>query len=220
MNVFITGASRGIGKAIKEYFEQQGHKVLSPSRAEADLGSAESLSRYLQEHKLDHIDILINNAGINELAEVEQMDDEVLMRTMQTNLFSAFRLIRHFLPVFKQKNFGRIVNIGSIWVGRAMPKRGAYGMSKEALYSLTKMTAAEESQHNILCNMLSPGFIATELTYQNNTEEQIGAFLKSVPCKRMGSPEEVAKACYFLSVDNTFITGQNIFIDGGYTINY
>lgn len=220
MNIFLTGGSRGIGNSIKLYFEEKGHYVISPRRTDMDLSDINSIKKYLSEIDLTNIDILINNAGINNLNKLEDITNIDLLETLNINLFSAHELTKHFLPIFKNKKNGKIINIGSIWTKRSMPKRGAYSISKEALYSLTKMTAAENSKYNILCNMVSPGFIETELTFKNNTKEQIENFVKKIPCERMGAPLEVAKLVYFLAIDNTFITGQNILIDGGYTINF
>jgi 3-oxoacyl-[acyl-carrier protein] reductase len=113
--------------------------------------------------------------------------------------------------------YGRIVNIGSIWIDLAKPDRLAYSASKSALHALTKALAAEYSAFGILANTVSPGFIATDLTYKNNTKEDLNALIQKVPVCRLGNPDEVAKLVYQMTIENTFITGQNITIDGGYS---
>jgi NAD(P)-dependent dehydrogenase (short-subunit alcohol dehydrogenase family) len=115
------------------------------------------------------------------------------------------------------KGYGRIVNIGSIWIDISKPKRAAYSASKSALHSLTKSLTAEYAHENILTNTVSPGFIGTDLTYQNNSKEQIDKLTKQIPIRRLGLPEEVAKLVYNLTIENNYITGQNIIIDGGFS---
>jgi NAD(P)-dependent dehydrogenase (short-subunit alcohol dehydrogenase family) len=115
------------------------------------------------------------------------------------------------------KGYGRIINIGSIWIGLSMPNRLAYSASKNAIHALTKSIVAEYGDKGVLANTISPGFIATDLTYQNNTELQIQQIKDKVPLKRLGTPQEVAKLVYQLTVENSFIAGQNIIIDGGYS---
>ena len=217
MNALITGGSRGIGKSIVEHFRSKHINVISPTREELDLSNVQSINSYLQHINIGEIDILVNNAGINDLCSIENLELNDLLNVFQINCNSAFILTQSLLKSFQEKQFGRIVNIGSIWTERAFPLRGSYSMAKSALYAMTKMVAVENAPHNILCNMISPGFIATELTYKNNTPEQLDQFLKKVPLKKMGKPDDVASLVYFLSIENNFITGQNIFIDGGYT---
>jgi NAD(P)-dependent dehydrogenase (short-subunit alcohol dehydrogenase family) len=115
------------------------------------------------------------------------------------------------------QRFGRIVNIGSIWIDLAKPKRLAYSASKNALHSLTKSITVEHGAHNIIANTVSPGYISTELTHKNNSKEDLDSIAKGIPVGRLGYPEEVARLVYSLCVDNNYIAGQNIKIDGGYT---
>ena len=217
MIALVTGGSRGIGKAIVQKLESKDIIVLQPTRDELDLASVQSIKDYLQRISIDEIDILINNAGINDLSRIEDLDLADLLTAFQVNCISSTILIQSVLKSFQKKKYGRIVNVGSIWTERAFAMRGAYSMSKSALYAMTKMVAVENASFDILCNMVSPGFIATELTYKNNSPEQLEQFLNKVPLKRMGKPEDVADLVYFLTVENNFINGQNIFIDGGYT---
>jgi len=217
MKAIITGGSRGIGKAIVEKFLSQGVSVIQPSRSELDLSNVESITHFLNSINLDEIDILVNNAGVNDLCSIENLGLNELMNIFQINCNSAFLLSQALLKSFQKKQYGRIINIGSIWTERAFPLRGSYSMAKSALFAMTKMIAVENAPNNILCNMISPGFIETELTLKNNTPEQLNQFLQKVPLNKMGKPSDVGSLAYYLTVENNFITGQNIFIDGGYT---
>ena len=136
---------------------------------------------------------------------------------MRINYTSHLEIVQQCLPYMIDQKFGRIVNIGSIWIDLAKPKRLAYNASKNALNSLTKSITAEYAAHNIIANTVSPGFIATELTYQNNSKEDLDSIIKGIPINRLGYPEEVAELVYNLCIDNNYITGQNIKIDGGYS---
>jgi 3-oxoacyl-[acyl-carrier protein] reductase len=207
MNVLITGASRGIGQTIANLFLDKGHAVWTPTREELDLSKPVDL-------KNRQFDIVINNAGVNPLKPIDQITDQEVMRV---NYTAPFEIVQQCLPYMVKQNYGRIINIGSIWIDTAKPKRAAYSASKSALHSLTKSLTSEYAFNNILTNTVSPGFIGTDLTYQNNTKEELTILSAQVPVGRLGTTEEIAKLVYFLTVENTFITGQNITIDGGYT---
>lgn len=207
MNILITGGSRGIGKSIVDKFTRLGHNVSAPSRQELDLHKKVVLGN------VDY-DIVINNAGINPIKSIENISDEDVMRV---NYFSPLEIIQQCMPYMVSQKFGRIINIGSIWIDIAKPNRAAYSSSKNALHSLTKSITAEYSKFNVLCNTVSPGFIDTEMTRKNNTKEEIMRLTTNIPVGRMGNAEEVADLVYYLSVSNNFIGGQNIIIDGGYS---
>lgn len=207
MRVLVTGGSKGIGKAIVQLFEHNGHSVYSPSRSKLDLTQTIDL----QDRKFD---IVVNNAGINPLTYIKDISDEEVMKV---NYLSPLQIIQQCLPYMIDQKYGRIVNIGSIWIDTSKPKRAAYSASKSALHSLTKSLTAEYAHENILTNTISPGFIGTDLTYQNNTKEEIALLSKQIPVGRLGLPEEIAKLVYTLSVENNYIAGQNIIIDGGYS---
>jgi 3-oxoacyl-[acyl-carrier protein] reductase len=207
MRVLVTGGSKGIGKAIVQLFEHNGHSVYSPSRSKLDLTQTVDL----QDREFD---IVINNAGINPLTYIKDISDEEVMKV---NYLSPLQIIQQCLPYMVNQKYGRIVNIGSIWIDTSKPKRAAYSASKSALHSLTKSLTAEYAPENILTNTISPGFIGTDLTYQNNTKEEIALLSKQIPVGRLGLPEEIAQLVYTLSVENNYIAGQNIIIDGGYS---
>lgn len=206
MKILITGGSRGIGKAIVTLFKEKGHDVYSPTRKELDLTKDFILTK-------SDFDIIINNAGINPLRQINEINDK---EVMQVNYQSPLSIIQQCIPHMLSNGYGRIVNIGSIWIELAMPKRLAYSASKNALHALTKAIVVEYGSQGIIANTVSPGFIGTDLTYQNNSESEIQNIKNKIPLKRLGTPEEIAKLTYQLTIENSFIAGQNIIIDGGY----
>ena len=208
MRVLITGGSRGIGSDICEIFKKYGHEVIAPTREELDLSQPFSFIP-------DKIDILINNAGINIIDSI--FEGENYKEMMTVNYFSPLRLFKLCLPYMKKQNYGRVVNIGSVWVDYAKPGRSSYSASKNALHSLTKAITAEYGTYNILANTVSPGFFVTNMTFQNNTEEDLKDLRSKIPVGRLGYTNEVADLVYFLSVNKSYISGQNIAIDGGYS---
>jgi len=212
----VTGTSRGIGKSIKDLFEQRGIFVYSPSRIEMDLKSNESIESYVK--SIDDVDILVNCAGINDLASIEEMNDEKLQEMLQVNLISQTKLIKLVSKGMKQKKYGRIVNFASIWCDFSKERRIMYSIAKAGVKGLTTASAVELSKYNILVNAIAPGFVNTEMTSQNNTPEQIKALEEALPIKRMAEPKEIAEFVYFLSSEqNSFMTGQTIFVDGGFS---
>lgn len=206
MKILITGGSRGIGKSIVEKFNKHDHIVVAPSRHELDLSKKVSLVN-------PEFDVIINNAGINPLKNIVDISDEEVMRI---NYTSPLEIIQQCLPYMLNQKFGRIVNIGSIWIDIAKVKRAAYSASKSALHALTQSLTAEHAANNVLTNTVSPGFIGTDLTYENNTKQELEHLITKIPIQRLGTSDEVADLVYYLTVNNNFITGQNIIIDGGY----
>lgn len=207
MKVLITGASRGIGEEIAKKFIDLHCDVHIPTRNELNLNSDINL-------KYDNFDIIINNAGINPINNITDISSR---EVMQVNYFSPLKIIQQCLPHMISNNYGRIINIGSIWSDFSKQGRAAYSASKSALNSLTKSLTAEYAKYNILSNTISPGFILTDLTLRNNTEEQIEKLKNSIPIGRLGYCFEIADLVEFLTVKNTYISGQNIIIDGGFS---
>lgn len=118
----------------------------------------------------------------------------------------------------KRKNSGNIINISSIWSKVSKAGRSVYSATKSGLDGITRALAVELGEYNILVNSIAPGFVLTNLTRKNNTDEQIDELMKQIPLKRLADPEEIANLVLFLiSNKNTYITGQTIYIDGGFT---
>ncbi|MDL0079267.1 SDR family NAD(P)-dependent oxidoreductase [Helicobacter zhangjianzhongii] len=214
-SALITGGSRGIGKAIKELFESRGLKVYAPSSKQLNLANPQSIAAYTA--TLDRVDILINCAGINKLAHLEEADEMLIQESFQVNLFSNMQLIKAVVPKMKQNNYGRIVNFSSIWCRFSKNARVVYSSAKAGVSGLSMALGVELSPYGILTNAIAPGFINTEMTAINNAPPLIESIKESLPIKRLGEPMEVAELAYFLSVKNTYITGQTIFIDGGFS---
>lgn len=219
MRALITGGSRGIGKAAAKLFADRGYEVLLPTRQELDLLDGNSVDRFVERMSLESIDTVVNNAGINEIDLLENVSDAQLEQMLMTDLISPIRLLRGLIPQLRKSPAGRIVNIGSVWAVVSKQGRSIYSAAKNGLHGITNALAIELSEAGILVNTVCPGFTRTELTRKNNTPEQIAQLSCQIPLGRMAEPEEIAKLIYFLgSVENTYITGQKIVIDGGYTI--
>lgn len=216
--VLLTGGSRGIGAAIREELTQRGYRVVAPSRAELDLSSNESLLSYLAAHDSLDVDVLINNAAVNTPQKIEESTIQAWDLACQTNLRAAFELIKSFAPRMAERGFGRILNISSILAVVTKPGRAVYSMTKAGLDALTRSAALEFGSRGVLVNSLAPGYVDTDLTRANNTPEDIARILKTIPLGRMAQPTELAKVAAFLvSEENTYITGQTILADGGFT---
>lgn len=220
MRILLTGGSGGIGYAIHAQLESLGHAVLSPTSSELDLSNPELITKWLIENDTQKIDGLILSAGINIPMNFEEVSDEQYSKILHINTHSCRQIIRHFLPGMKDRKFGRIVAISSTYSTLSRMGRSSYSISKAALEALIRSVAVENAEFNILANSILPGFIETSLTHQNNNEEQINKLLERVPINRLGTPDEVAKLAVFLvASENTYLTGQSIKIDGGFSVN-
>ncbi len=227
----VTGATRGIGSAIAAELRACGAYVVSTGTREvgSDFGPCHE---YVQADfaRLDDIlacagrvrqikpDILINNAGINKIGPFLDISLEDFLRIQQVNVTAPFALCQAALPEMKRKGWGRIVNISSIWGKISKEFRAPYSTSKFALDGMTLALAIEHATDGILANCIAPGFTDTELTRSVLGESQIGQIVAAVPIRRMASVNEIARFVTWLaSPENTYITGQNIAIDGGFT---
>jgi len=216
--LFLLGGSGDIGKAIQQKFIEKGYKVIAPTRQEINLEDRESIENYFKDKNFA-IDVLMNCAGVNEPKTFTTITYEDIDKTLQINLLGFFRIIQHLLPGMIEQGNGHILAISSIYGVISRGKRLPYSMSKHALNALVKTLAIEFGELNIKVNSLSPGFVETKLTRKNNDEKTIKQLIEKIPLKRLATPEDVANASYMLcSVENTFISGQNIIVDGGYTI--
>lgn len=239
----ITGGTMGIGAAIAAQLHKAGadllitgvedQEIISKFNDEVkrngiknikylqvDFTKQESLHHFFETlDKYEKIDICINNAGTNRNNPIDEIKDEDYDLLMDINLKAPFLITRYLSKRMKLKNYGRIVNIASIWSVKSRSGRTAYTITKAGLVGLTKTSAIELAPYNILVNAVSPGFTLTELTKKTLPTEEIKELSDIVPIKRFAAPEEIARAVLFLVSDlNTYIAGQNIIIDGGFTI--
>jgi NAD(P)-dependent dehydrogenase (short-subunit alcohol dehydrogenase family) len=227
--VLVTGATRGIGAAIAAEFRAAGAKVIGTgTRADssglfddyfqADFGDVEQIRACADFVRRAEPDVLINNAGINKNLPFTEIDPLEFQRIQQVNVFAPFSLCQAVIPSMQRKGWGRIVNISSIWGKIGKEHRASYSASKFALDGLTLSLAAEHAADGILANCVAPGFTDTELTHKMLGDEGIRKILSTVPIRRMAGVEEIAKFVVWLgSPENSYITGQNIAIDGGFS---
>lgn len=215
--VLITGGSRGIGKAIADLFRERRWEVLAPTRQEMNLSDSQSIADYCA--SLDGtIDAIVNNAGINNIATIDKLDEDLFGEMLQVNLKAPVQIVRCLQDKLKKNSIAHVVNVSSIWGFVSKEGRLGYAAAKTGIIGATRTMALELGRDNVLVNAVAPGFVNTELTKQNNTLDQIAEIESKLPLGRMAEPEEIAKFVYFLASDeNTFITGQTILIDGGYT---
>ena len=218
MRVLITGASKGIGKATAEIFKQAGYELEIPTHSELDLNSRESIENYVRRNINNPLDSLVNNAGINTITELCSAGDKDIAEMLMVDLQGPLLLLRGSIPRLKKSSSGRIINVASIWAVVSKKGRALYSAVKSGLHGVTNALSLELAEYGILVNTVCPGFTLTELTAKNNTAEEIAALEKLIPLGRMAQPQEIARLIYFLgSIENTYITGQKIIVDGGYT---
>jgi 3-oxoacyl-[acyl-carrier protein] reductase len=213
----ITGASRGIGAAIAAQLATEGCRVFAPTHTELDLASNASIDAYVASFSRP-VDILVNDAGINRVSLINDTEMQDILDTLQINLLSAFRLIQAVAPLMRQNRYGRIVNISSVWSIVSRVGRTSYAMSKAGLNAMTRSIAVELAQDNVLVNAVAPGYVMTDLTFKNNSPAEIEKISQAIPVHRLANPVEIANVVAFLcSEKNTYLTGQTIVVDGGYT---
>ncbi|WP_417688902.1 3-oxoacyl-ACP reductase FabG [Pseudidiomarina sp.] len=231
----VTGASRGIGKAIAEQLAAQGVKVIGT--ATSDSGAA-AISAYLGEHgegrRLDvtdadsiadtlkaidenygQLDILVNNAGITKDNLLMRLKDDDWDAVLDTNLKSVYRLSKAVLRGMMKRRFGRIINISSVVGTTGNPGQTNYCAAKAGLVGFSKALAQEVAGRGITVNCVAPGFIDTDMT-KALTEEQKQAIFANIPAARLGQPDEIAATVVFLaSAGAAYITGETIHVNGG-----
>jgi len=237
-NVLITGGTKGIGQHIASAFYNHGAKVIVVGTNSKRINGINSknnsqfiaikcdftkdnfiqdLSTQLVKYK--KIDVLVNNAGINKIDNFVETKDTDYRNIHSVNLYAPYQISKLIAGKMLNNNFGRIINISSIFGKLSKEKRSLYSMSKFGLHGLTVSLAAELSKKGILTNTVSPGFINTDLTRKILSKKEMNDLSKSVPIGRFGDPEEIAPIILFLASEkNTYITGQNIMIDGGFSI--
>ncbi|HDL5670004.1 TPA: 3-oxoacyl-ACP reductase FabG [Mannheimia haemolytica] len=230
----VTGATRGIGKAIAEELVAKGYIVVGTATSEK---GAESISAYLGENgkglvlnvadaeaiesvlkqikeTFGDVDVLVNNAGITRDGLLMRMKDEDWFDIIQTNLTSVYRLSKAVLRPMMKKG-GRIITIGSVVGSMGNPGQTNYCAAKAGLVGFSKSLAKEVASRGITVNVVAPGFIATDMT-DELTEDQKNAILSQIPAGELGSPQDIAKAVAFLASDDArYINGETIHVNGG-----
>lgn len=230
--ILITGGSRGIGKAIAEFFSDAGAAVIVTYRNSID--EEYFNSKNIRHHKCDvsdvksvqetvdailkeysKIDVLVNNAGITKDGLLMRMSEEDWDAVIDTNLKGIFNMTKAVTRSMMSKRYGKIINITSIVGIMGNAGQANYSASKAGVIGFTKSAAKELAARNININAIAPGFIETEMTSKLSDEVKQN-YLNSIPLKRFGKGEEIAKTVMFLaSDDSAYITGQTLCVDGG-----
>lgn len=229
----VTGGAAGIGAAITRALMRDGVECTITGRSKTrpaglshdvgylslDYENASSV-REAVSYVRDTLrpDILVNNAGVNNKAPIEEVSADDLAVIVETNLTGPYRLTQACLPCMADRSWGRVVNISSIWsiVGNA--GNSAYCAAKFGIDGFTASLAAEVAHKGILVNAIAPGYIATEKLLEKYSSEDIETIARHIPVGRLGKPEEIAEVAAFLASDrNSYISGQNICVDGGLT---
>ncbi len=231
-HVLITGASRGIGAATARLFAQKGYLVtlnyrteqeatenlaeeIGGSAIQADVADSIQVTEMLQ--KIPGVDVLINNAGFAQFGFFDALSDEDWKRMMDVTLSGAFYCTRGVLPHMIHQKSGAIVNISSIWGITGSSCEVAYSTAKAGLIGMTKALAKEVGPSGIRVNCIAPGVIDTRMNATIDPES-LQQLKEDTPLGRLGTPEEIAEAIYFLSNPDGFITGQVLSPNGGLVI--
>ena len=237
--VLVTGASRGIGKAIAIKFARKGYQVaitclnrqeqLMQTKVEiedlqvgcltwmGDAGDYESCRELFTriQKQFGSLDVLVNNAGISYIGLLQDMRPEDWDRILTTNLTSVFNCCQLAIPMMLQKKQGKIINISSVWGVCGASCEVAYSATKGGVNALTRALAKELAPSNIQVNAIACGAIDTEMNHFLHREDLI-SLLEEIPAGRMGRAEEVADLAYHLAYKESYLTGQVIGLDGGW----
>jgi len=225
----VTGGTRGIGAAIAARLMADGACVTvtgssslssGPVGADfllVDFSDIEETERFIHQVRGAEFDILVNNAGINKISPFVDIEPKDFDRIQLINVRAPFRLCQAVIPHMQRQGWGRIVNVSSIFGKISKEHRASYSASKFAIDGMTAALAAEVAQYGILANCVAPGFIDTELTRDVLGAQGIAELSGRVPARRLGQAEEVASlVCWLCSPENSYISGQNLVIDGGF----
>ncbi|PTL84291.1 acetoacetyl-CoA reductase [Vitiosangium sp. GDMCC 1.1324] len=231
----VTGGTRGIGAAIAAALHDNGYQVavtyVSDERAalafslqtgipalQLDGGDAAACKAGIQRltEKLGPIEVLVNNAGITRDAMLHRMQPDHWAAVIQANLTACFNLCREVVPGMREREFGRIINIGSINGQTGQLGQTAYAAAKAGLHGFTMALAREGASKGITANLVAPGYIDTDMVRTVNPEV-LQRIIAQIPVGRLGSPEEVARTVLFLASDESgFITGSTLTVNGGH----
>lgn len=232
--VLITGGTRGIGLEIAKAFEKLNAKVILTGTKDTFTSKEFNYSyeklfiseKYDWKNQVSSIidkyngfDICINNAGINKINRIEDTDYKDLENIIRTNLTAPIYISSLVSKRMIENKKGSIINIGSIFGTVSKMGRSPYTATKSGIIGVTKTMAIDLAEHNILVNCVSPGFVDTELTRKVLGEEQIKIMSEKIPMKRLANTKDITPIILFLCSEfNTYITGQNITVDGGFTL--
>ena len=226
----VTGGTRGIGAAIAAELVHAGLDVTvtgtsplgkAPARCRlvcCDFsvpGQLEDLLRAVVEMELS---VLVNSAGITKVGPAASCAPEDFLRIQQVNVVAPFRLCQSVIPGMRQRRYGRIVNITSVFGVVSKAGRAAYSAAKFGLFGLSRALALEVAAENVLVNCVAPGFVETDMTRGVLGEQGIAEMVKLIPMGRLARPEEIARyVCFLVSEENTYMTAQHLIVDGGFT---
>ena len=226
----VTGATRGIGYAIAERLLKDGLEVIvtgtkkngkhpaGSSYYQVDFLDEDSTNKFINFLKKQQINILVNNAGINKISEFSSIDIDDFDRILRINLRAPFQICQAVIPYMEKIKWGRIVNLTSVFGNISKEYRAAYSSSKFGLDGMTVALAAEVSEKGILANSVGPGIIDTDMTRDVLGDSGIAKLKGQIPMKRLGQASEIASlVSWLVSNENTYMTGQNLMIDGGFT---
>jgi 3-oxoacyl-[acyl-carrier protein] reductase len=226
----VTGGTRGIGAATALALVEAGHEVIvtgrgpdgsAPQRGaylHCDFSHPEMVEKFLETVAGLELTVLVNNAGINQVGPVDGFDPLDFARIQQINVTVPFLLCKAVIPGMRRRGFGRIVNMTSVFGVVSKAGRSAYSTSKFGLLGLSRALALEVATDSILVNCIAPGFVDTELTQSTLGEDGIAEVVSQIPLGRLARPEEIARCvCFLASEENSYMTGQNIIVDGGFT---
>lgn len=230
MKALVTGGTRGIGAAIAKELRSAGMRVWVTGTSvrgkpptgcgylTCDLADPDQTDDLCRKAKSLGLSVLVNNAGINKIGPAEGYAPEDFERILRVNLDSAFQLCQAVLPGMRRRREGRILNVTSIFGVVSREGRAAYSASKFGLFGMTRSLALEYARHGVLVNALAPGFVNTDLTRRILGPKGMKKMAASVPMGRLAKPAEIARAARFLvGRENTYLTGQQIVVDGGFT---
>lgn len=230
----VTGGTRGIGKAVSEKLQAEGYRVVANYAGNDEAAQAFSEETGIPVYKFDvgnfddtqtaickieeevgPVDVLVNNAGITRDGTMHRMSIDKWQQVIQTNLTSCFNTCRAVIEGMRQREFGRIVNIGSVNGQAGQYGQVNYASAKSGIHGFTKALAQEGAAKGITVNAIAPGYINTEMV-QAVPEDVLKKIIATIPVGRLGNPEDIANSVLFLVKDDAgFITGSTLSINGG-----